>query len=202
MAMDESRGGFYSFQVPMKRIVEAAGWYVLALFVCLAVARLTDTEESDVWPIAAVGLAFIFFKIRHWNDPKDGGVALPRPSDAASAQLLAAKYRPVLQDSLRPGEKLINAGAAVSVTIAERHGRGSGEGVLALTDRGLVFRLDAPVPGVSGIAIPREEISKVSSKWIAMPQMRELVIETTRNISSNFYTGELYVKEIEDHFRR
>lgn len=110
-----------------------------------------------------------------------------------------------VQGWIDEGEKLVNSGMAQSVDIAERVGRGGGEGILVLTDRRLLFQLDEMVPGFGGMSIPRDEITHVHHKWIIAPQMRQLFVSTNRDGSvttMSFYVGKTFARELESQLMR
>ncbi len=63
-----------------------------------------------------------------------GGVDKFRAVQAQRAQLI--------EHLLEPGEDVVDVGLAQSVEFAEMAGRGQGEGLMFLTDRRLIFRMD------------------------------------------------------------
>jgi hypothetical protein len=76
---------------------------------------------------------------------------------------------------LYPDERIVLIGSAQWVQLAERIGRGAGEGTLCLsTER--IFHVGATTAGEPGVTIsdPRSWIQRSWSTWIIMPLAREL----------------------------
>ncbi len=95
-----------------------------------------------------------------------------------------ARLAPVLVD----GESPVVMVPAQSVMLAERFGRGAGEGVLHLTSARLVFIDDRVVPAFQ---IPLEDVTAVDTSWIIMPGMRALHIRCEGD-TSTFWTGKRF----------
>lgn len=119
---------------------------------------------------------------------------------------LMAEYRKFLGEWMNESEALLNAGTAMSVTVTERAGKGTGEGILGLTTQRFLFRLESPLSGFGGMGFPLHEVTRVHSKnLLLVPRMRELFIATNRDSVphvENFYAGKAFVEEIEGQFRR
>jgi hypothetical protein len=104
------------------------------------------------------------------------------------------------------GESLRNAGVAVHVETAEKHGRGSGEGVLALSDSWLFFHFDVkPTPTRAFLGFSLREIAEVETNWIVAPGMRQLTMTLERDgrfIKTRFYGGKWFVNQVAAQIRR
>jgi hypothetical protein len=90
-----------------------------------------------------------------------------------------------LRSVLVEGEIPVEMVLAQSVTIAERVGRGGGEGVLYLTNLRLVFIDDRVGPAFQ---MPLGDVQEVTTSWIMAPRMRALHVSGAGQ-RETFWTG-------------
>lgn len=102
-----------------------------------------------------------------------------------------ARLHPVLVD----GEAPVSMVPAQSVRIAERRGRGGGEGVLHLTTARLVFVDDASGPAFH---VPLADITKVTTNRIIAPGMRALNVSYGASYKETFWTGKRFAALMEN----
>jgi hypothetical protein len=103
---------------------------------------------------------------------------------------------------LEPDEEVIDTGLAQSVEIAERTGRGGGEGLLYLTNRRLIFRLDQ---GGGCAEVRLANLTGVKVKWISVPQMSRFVVAYKDNAvpyTANYYLGTKFGKQLRTAIKR
>ncbi len=103
---------------------------------------------------------------------------------------------------LAPGEELIDAGLAQSVEIAELTGRGGGEGLLFLTNKRIIFRLDQ---GGGCAEVRLASLTGVDVKWIAVRKMSRFVVAYKENAvpyTANYYTGTNFAKQLRAAIKR
>ena len=103
---------------------------------------------------------------------------------------------------LDSGEEVVDAGTAQSVEIAERTGRGGGEGLLFLTDKRIIFRLDQ---GGGCAEVRLAHLTGVAVKWIAVPKMSRFVVAYKDNavpFTANYYTGTNFAKQLRTAIKR
>lgn len=120
-------------------------------------------------------------------------------------QELQGTNRQRVVEWLEDGERMVNSGSAQSVEIAERVGRGGGEGILMLTNRRLLFQLDSQTFRYGGLAIPLTDVMRVAVKRTIVPGMRELLVGTNSDGEtgrSNFYVGKHFAKELVSQIMR
>lgn len=94
-----------------------------------------------------------------------------------------------------PDERVLHVGTAVHESIAERFGRGEGEGVLYLTTHRFIFWYDKPRIS-EFLAIPKDDIRSVKTKRIVIPKMRAISLEL-ENTQTRFYAGRPFAGIIE-----
>jgi hypothetical protein len=95
-----------------------------------------------------------------------------------------ARLAPVLVE----GESPVAMVPAQSVRLAERRGRGGGEGVLHLTTARLVFVDDQSGPAFH---IPLPLVTGVTTNRIAVPKMRALKVSYD-GLTDTFWTGKRF----------
>lgn len=103
---------------------------------------------------------------------------------------------------LSPGEEVIDVGMAQSVEVAERTGRGGGEGLLFLTNKRFIFRLDQG-GGCSEVRLAN--LTGVDVKWMAVPKMSRFVVAYKDNAvpyTANYYVGTNFGKQLRTATRR
>ena len=92
---------------------------------------------------------------------------------------------------LREDEKVLLTGMAQSVEIAERLGRGQGEGWLFLATNSLWHWVD----GVNEPRCITREINGVSTMRVVYPGIRQLTIRAPEG-TFNFYCGKKFCKDV------
>lgn len=88
-------------------------------------------------------------------------------------------------------ERVIAAGNAIRVDLAERYGRGSGEGKAVITTVRLIHVSERPT---EQLAIPRHDVLSAMDSWIIMAGMRELEVKTARGPELRLYAGKHFAK--------
>jgi len=110
---------------------------------------------------------------------------------------MVVRYYRVAAPYLTEGERLLNAGIAQGVQVAERVGRGSGEGTLLISDRHVLRVLDEGAE--LDVAVPIADITDVQRESIAFAGMSELTIAGRTDKGDqrvSFYAGTTFCIEV------
>jgi hypothetical protein len=108
----------------------------------------------------------------------------------------------LIRGLLEHDEEVIDAGLAQSVDLAARVGRGGGEGLLFLTNKRLLFRLDQDG---SSAEVRLPNLSRLDTKRIAVPRMTRLVVQYRHGavpFSASYYVGKRFAAGLKASVRR
>jgi hypothetical protein len=108
------------------------------------------------------------------------------------ADVLTEKYLPLFEPLLDDDELLV-AGLGVHVQTAEVHGRGSGEGVLGISRKQVLFVIESTREPV--VTVPRRLVLEARSSWIITPGMRQLELATAIG-AVNVYASKRMCREV------
>ncbi len=127
---------------------------------------------------------------------------VPDPTDVDSRQIVpmsrvsagvAEAFLTVIAPFLDEEEYVVSAGESVWVQYGLQHGRGSGEGILAVTNRSVIFVLNRTGMRVK---IPLFDVQKTWKTFIVIPNFSEIHFKAATGDDFSFYATKRMCKEI------
>jgi hypothetical protein len=116
----------------------------------------------------------------------------PPPQSQVSA-MVSNKFKGLFTPHLESGESLISVGESLWVQYGLKNGRGSGEGVLAITTLSIVFILNS---NGNRLKIPRQDVNKCWKSFIITPRFSEIHFKVNSDEEFSFYATNRMCKEI------
>lgn len=186
----------------------AIGWMELAMDRLAVIIREVEApasraaswgtipEEAEISTLEDWVLALIQFRDALGRQMiRLGSSNTPPPqarSDVSSNNV--AIFGPLFRPTMEPNESFESIGEAFWVEYGREHGRGSGEGVLAITDKAVMFILNRERGG-NRVRVLRREIERCWKTRIVMPNMSELHFSGKRGEWS-FYCTKRMTREV------